>query len=80
MAATVLAIVGVSGLAIGQNVALTDAQITQKLESRGYSNVEIIRHEQTHVDARGTKNGEVEKLSVNSQNGEITSENEKDED
>lgn len=73
-----LALVGGSGLAYAQNV--TDAQIKQNLESQGYSNIKISRHEASHVDVTASKNGQVQKLAVNPQTGQIAPDTDNDHD
>lgn len=59
------------GLVFGQG-AMTDAQIQQKLQSQGYTNVQVTKHEKGHVDVTATKNGKAEKLAVNPQTGAPT--------
>lgn len=60
--------------------AMSDAQIKQKLESEGYSNVQIKEHDKNHVDVTATKNGKSEKLAVNPQTGQSTADTDEDKD
>jgi preprotein translocase subunit SecF len=52
-----------------QATAMTDAQIQQKLQANGYTNVQVTDHDKDHIDVRATKNGKTEKLAVNPQTG-----------
>ena len=51
--------------------AMTDAEIQQKLQGQGYTNVQIRQHDKDHVDVTATKNGRVEKLAVDPQSGAV---------
>lgn len=79
LAASAFAVVliGGSGLAFGQNVS--DAQIKQNLESQGYSNIQIKRHDKGHIDVTGSKDGKTEKFAVNPQTGQISPDTDNDE-
>lgn len=57
---------------------MSDSQIKQKLESEGYSNVQIKEHDKGHVDVTATKNGKTEKLAVNPQTGQAMPDTDKD--
>jgi len=72
-----LVLIGGLGLAFAQNVS--DAQIRQNLEAQGYKNIQISRHEKNHVDVTGTKDGKLEKLAVNPQTGQMSSDTDNDE-
>jgi len=63
-----------------QATPMTDAQIQQKLQSEGYANVQVTKHDRERVDVTATKNGKAEKLSVNSQTGTLTPDTDKDDD
>jgi hypothetical protein len=81
--AVIMATIGiilVPGLAFSQSAPPTDSQITQSLESQGYSNIQISRHERSHIDVRATKSGKTERLAVNPQTGQISADTDKDED
>lgn len=75
-----IGIILVPSLASSQNTPPTDSQITRNLESQGYTNVRISRHERSHIDVRATKNGKTERLAVNPQTGQISADSDKDED
>ncbi len=60
--------------------AMSDAQIKQKLESEGYTNVTIRKHDKDHVDVTATKNGKTQKLAVNPQTGQAGPETDEDKD
>lgn len=81
----VLLMAGSSGLALAasgtpapgstttvQATPMTDAQIQQKLQSEGYTNVQVTKHEKDHIDVTAIKNGKAEKLAVNPQTGAVT--------
>lgn len=72
-----LGLVGASGAAFAQ---MNDAQIKQNLESQGYSNIKIGEHESNHIDVTASKNGQVQKLAVNPQTGQVTPDTDTDED
>ena len=78
VSAVALALIGASSLAFAQIVS--DQQIRQTLESQGYSNIRISRHEKSHVDVTGTKGGKVEKLAVNPKTGQISPDTDNDKD
>ncbi len=58
-----------AGSATTKQGMMTDAQIQQKLQSEGYTNVQVTKHDKGHVDVMATKNGKAEKLAVNPQTG-----------
>ena len=59
---------------------MTDAQIQQKLQSEGYTNVQITEHDKGHIDVMATKNGKAEKLAANPQTGAVMPDTDKDDD
>ncbi len=63
-----------------QTTPMTDAQIQQKLQSGGYSNVQITGHDKNQIDVTATKDGATQKLTVNSQTGASTADTDKDDD
>jgi hypothetical protein len=63
-----------------QAAPMTDTQIQQKLESEGYTNVQITGHEKTQIDATATKNGATQKLSVDAQTGNVAAGTDTDDD
>ena len=77
LGATLLA--GSSGLAFAQGM-MTDAQIQQKLQSEGYANVQVKKHDKDHIDVTAMKNGKAEKLAVNPQTGAVMPDAKKDDD
>ncbi len=52
-----------------QATPMTDAQIQQKLQSEGYSNLQITGHENNKIELTATKDGATQKLAVNPQTG-----------
>jgi Peptidase propeptide and YPEB domain len=66
------------GLALAAGDKMTDAQIQQKLQSEGYTNVQITEHAKDHVDVKATKNGKTEKLAVNRETGTVKSDDDND--
>lgn len=61
-----------------QATSMTDAQVQQKLQAEGYTNVQVTKHERTHIDVMATKNGKAEKLAVNPQTGTLMQDTDKD--
>jgi hypothetical protein len=61
-----------------QATRMTDAQVRQKLEAEGYTNVQIKDHDKTHIDVTAAKNGKPAKLAVNPQSGQITPDTDND--
>jgi hypothetical protein len=61
-----------------QATGMTDAQIQQKLEAQGYSNVRITDHDKDHVDVTASKGGKPVKLAVNPQSGQVTPDTDND--
>lgn len=61
-----------------QATPMTNAQIQQKLQSEGYTNVQVTKHDKSHIDVTATKNGKTEKLAVNPQTGALTSDSDDD--
>jgi hypothetical protein len=54
-----------------QATTMTDAQIRQKLESEGYTDVRIREYGKTYVEVTAAKNGKPEKLAVDPQSGQV---------
>jgi hypothetical protein len=48
---------------------LSDTELQGKLQEQGYANIQIVRHEGSHVEVTATKNGQVVKLAVNGTTG-----------
>jgi peptidase YpeB-like protein len=61
-------LIGVPGLA-GAQTPMTEAQIRQKLEAEGYSNIKVTEHAKSHIDVTASKNGKTEKLAVDPRTG-----------
>lgn len=61
-----------------QATMMTDAQVQQKLQSEGYTNVQVTKHDENHIDVKATKNGKAEKLAVNPQTGAVMPDTDKD--
>lgn len=61
-----------------QAVTMSDAQIRQKLEAEGYTNVQIKDRDKSHYDVTATKDGKSEKFAVNPQSGQIMPDTDKD--
>jgi hypothetical protein len=57
---------------------MTDAQIRQKVESEGYTNVRITDHDKNHVDVSAAEGGKTAKLVVNPPSGQVTPDTDKD--
>ena len=57
---------------------MSDAQITQRLESQGYSNVKVTAHDKGHVDVTASKNGQNQKLAINPQTGQAMADTDND--
>jgi hypothetical protein len=70
-------LVGMPGL-VRAETPMTDAQIQQKLQSEGYSNIKVTEHDKSHIDVTATKNGKTEKLAVNPSTGAVTQDQDKD--
>jgi hypothetical protein len=49
---------------------VTEDQVRQKLQSEGYSNVQIVRQGQ-YFEATGTKDGKTGKIEVDAQSGRL---------
>ena len=60
--------------------AMTDAQIQQKLQADGYTNVKVGDHDKSHIDVTATKNGKMEKLAVDPQTGAVKPDTDEDKD
>jgi hypothetical protein len=52
------------------NQPVTENQVRQKLESEGYSNVQIVRQGR-YFEAAGSKGGVIDKITVDSQSGRL---------
>ena len=63
-----------------QSATMTDAQIQQKLQSEGYTDVRITEHDGGHINVLATRNGKAEKLVVNPQTGAAMPDNDDDND
>lgn len=64
-------LLGTASFTLAQQAkTMSDAQITQKLQAQGYSNVQIKEHDKDHVDVSATKDGKRMELSVNPQTGQ----------
>ena len=59
---------------------VTDAQIQQKLQSEGYTNVQVTKHDEGYIDVMATKNGKAERLAVNPQTAAVMPETGNDDD
>ena len=57
---------------------MTDAQVRQKLEAQGYTNVQIKERDKGHIDVTAARNDRSEKLAVNPQSGQVTSDTDND--
>ncbi len=90
-AATGLMLMGITGIVMvtaepSQSPALiagdqpvTEDQVRQKLQSDGWSNVQIVR-EGRYIEAIGAKNGQTSKVVVNAQNGRLRGGDDDDDD
>ena len=59
---------------------MTDAQIQQKLQSEGHTNVQVTKHDEGYIDVTATKDGRAEKLAVNPKTGAVRPETDSDND
>ncbi len=59
--------------------SVTEDQIRQKLQSDGYSNIQIVRQNR-YFEAMGTKDGKASKVRVDSQTGRLASDDDDDDD
>ena len=86
-----LVLAGISGVALvtagpsqgpafiaGDRPVIED-QVRQKLQSDGWSNVQIVREGQ-YMEAIGSKDGQVSKVVVNAQNGRLRATDDDDDD
>jgi hypothetical protein len=85
--AVVLSLAGAGALALPASAqtasgkkAMSDADITRMLESKGYSDVRITDHEKSHVDVTAMKGGKSVRLAVDSATGHIKPDTDKDKD
>lgn len=62
-----------------QSMGLTDAQVTAKLQTAGYTNVHDVEHEGDHFDAEAMKNGKTVHVHVDAKTGAIMPANNEDE-
>jgi predicted aspartyl protease len=69
-----LIVAGISLSAVGIAAAtdLTPDQVKARLEAAGYTNVQIVRREGTHFDAKAIKGGKQVSLDVDGKTGAIT--------
>lgn len=58
---------------------VTEDQVRQKLQSDGWSNVQIVR-EGRYVEAIGSKNGQATKVAVDAQTGRLRATDDDDDD
>jgi peptidase YpeB-like protein len=73
-AASVFALGLIAGSSLAIAATVSDDQIKQNLESQGYTNVQISKHEGNHIDATAEKNGMQQKLEIDAQTGQISPE------
>jgi len=90
-AATGLVLAGITGVAVltagpSQGPALiagdqpvTEDQVRKKLQSDGWSNVQIVRDGRS-IEAIGSKDGQTGKVVVNAQNGRLRATDDDDDD
>jgi len=64
---------------IGTGQPISEDQVRQKLQSDGWSDVQI-RREGRYFEAIGTKDGQVNRVAVDSQTGRLRAEEEEDDD
>ncbi len=64
---------------IAGDQSVTEDQIRQKLQSDGYSNIQIVRQGR-YFEAMGSKNGKTSKVRVDSQTGRLASNDDDDDD
>ena len=60
--------------------SMSDAEIKQKLQSKGYTNVQLGEHERGKIDATATKDGQAVELEINAQSGAVSQHIEKEND
>lgn len=79
------AVAGARDLAIAQAAntrsgasMMSDAEITQKLQAEGYTNVQLGEHERGKIDATATKNGQDVDLEIDAQSGAVSQHIEKE--
>jgi len=68
---------GIGGSAMaqsgGKSAAMTDADVTSKLEAAGYTNIHAVEHEGKHFDADATaKDGKAVHLHVDAKTGAVS--------
>lgn len=56
---------------------VTEDQVRQKLQSEGYSNIQVVR-QGTYFEATGTKDGETGRITVDSQTGRLATDGDDD--
>jgi hypothetical protein len=61
------------------SMGMTDAQVTQRLQAAGYTNVKNIEREGDHFDADAMKDGRSVHVHVNARTGAITPANQENE-
>jgi hypothetical protein len=64
-------------LFIAGNQPVTEEQVRQKLQSEGYSNVQIVRQGQ-YFEAMGSKDGQTGRVIVDSQTGRLRDDDDDD--
>jgi hypothetical protein len=57
---------------------MSDAEIKQKLEAAGYTNVQLGEHDRSKVEVTATKNGQDVDLDVDAQSGAVSQHIEKE--
>jgi hypothetical protein len=67
---------GVSAIGIAAAADLTRNEVKTKIEAAGYTNVQNIRREGDHFDAKAIKDGKQVALDVDARTGAITMEKE----
>ena len=90
-AITGLVLAGITGIAmvtagpsqgpafIAGDQPVTEDQVRQKLQSDGWSNVQIVR-DGRYIEAVGSKEGQTSKVVVNAQNGRLRATDDDDDD
>jgi hypothetical protein len=63
-----------------QATTMTDAQVRQKLEGEGYTDVRIGERDKGYIEVTAAKDGKTEKLAVNPQSGQVTPNTNSDDD
>ena len=64
---------------IAGNQPVTEDQVRQRLQSEGYSNVQIV-HQGRYFEAMGSKDGQTGRITVDSQTGRLRADDDDDDD